>query len=70
MSEPTEIVQALVGLKEVRVLHYRRRGSDMELMIEQVVSAHTMNAGSLAIFSGRRATSSRKSRADRRGATN
>ena len=37
MSEPTEIVQALVGLKDVRVLGYRRCGSDVELMIEQVV---------------------------------
>jgi transposase len=30
-------VQALVGLKDVRVLHYRRCGPDVELMIEQVV---------------------------------
>jgi transposase len=34
---PTEIVQALVGLKDVRVLHYERRGPDVELMIEQTV---------------------------------
>ncbi len=38
MSEPTEIVRALVGLKDVRVLHYRRYGPDVELVIEQVVS--------------------------------
>ena len=38
MSEPTEIVRALVGLKDVRVLHYRRCGPDVELMIEQVVN--------------------------------
>lgn len=37
MSESTEIVQALVGLKDVRVLQYVRRGPDVELVIEQVV---------------------------------
>ncbi|HEY9376428.1 MAG TPA: ISL3 family transposase [Jiangellaceae bacterium] len=37
MSEPSEIVQALVGLKDVRVVHYQRCGPDVELMIEQVV---------------------------------
>ena len=38
MSEPSEIVQALVGLKDVRVLRYARRGPDVELVIEQVLS--------------------------------
>ena len=38
MSEPSEIVRALVGLKDVRVLHYVRRGPLVELVIEQVVS--------------------------------
>lgn len=38
MSEPSEIVQALVGLKDVRVLHYVRRGPQVELVIEQVVT--------------------------------
>jgi transposase len=38
VSEPSEIVQALVGLKDVRVLHYVRRGPDVELVIEQVVA--------------------------------
>ena len=38
MSEPSEIVRALVGLKEVRVLHYARRGPEVELVIEQVVT--------------------------------
>ncbi len=38
MSEPTEIVQALVGLKDVRVLSYQRRGPEVDLVIEQVVS--------------------------------
>lgn len=38
MSEPSEIVAALVGLKDVRVLYYERRGPDVELVIEQVVT--------------------------------
>ena len=38
MSEPSGIVQALVGLKDVLVLHYERRGPQVELGIEQVVS--------------------------------
>ena len=37
LVHPTEILQALVGLKDVRVLRYTRRGPDVELMIEQVV---------------------------------
>ena len=37
LDDPTEILEALVGLKDVRVLHYRRRASDVELCIEQVV---------------------------------
>jgi transposase len=37
ISDPSEIVQALVGLKDVRVLHYERRGPDVALMIEQIV---------------------------------
>jgi len=35
VTDPSEIVQALVGLKDVRGLHYERRGPDVELMIEQ-----------------------------------
>jgi transposase len=38
LTDPSEIVQALVGLKDVRVLHYKRSGPNVELMIEQVVS--------------------------------
>ncbi len=38
MSEPSEIVLALVGLKDVRVLYYERRGPQVELVIEQVVT--------------------------------
>jgi transposase len=34
---PSEILGALVGLKDVRVLHYARNGPDVELMIEQIV---------------------------------
>ncbi len=33
--EPSQIVEALVGLKDVRVLAYRRVGPDVELGIEQ-----------------------------------
>ena len=36
VTDPTEILEALVGLKDVRVLHYKRSGPDVELMIEQV----------------------------------
>jgi transposase len=36
ITDPTEIVQALVGLKDLRVLHFEQRGPDRELMIEQV----------------------------------
>jgi transposase len=36
LTHPNEILQALVGLKDVRVVHYRRRGPDVELLIEQV----------------------------------
>ncbi|MHB8329454.1 MAG: ISL3 family transposase [Acidimicrobiales bacterium] len=38
LVHPTEILHALVGLKDVRVLHYRRSGPDVELMIEQVIA--------------------------------
>ena len=37
VTDPNEIVAALVGLKDVRVLHYERRGRETELVIEQVV---------------------------------
>ena len=37
LTHPIEILQALVGLKDVRVLHYRRNGPDVELLVEQVV---------------------------------
>ena len=37
VTDPIEIVRALVGLKDVRVLAYTRRGPDVELVIEQVV---------------------------------
>jgi transposase len=38
LSDPSEIVQALVGLKDVRVVRYERRGADVELVIEQLVT--------------------------------
>ncbi len=37
LSDPTEILEALVGLKDVRVLYYERRGPEVALVIEQVV---------------------------------
>jgi len=36
LTKPSEILQALVGLKDVRVVHLKRRGPEVELMIEQV----------------------------------
>ena len=37
ITDPTQILAALVGLKDVEVLHLERRGPDVELAIEQVV---------------------------------
>jgi len=37
ITDPSEIVRALVGLKDVRVLAYTRTGPDVELVIEQLV---------------------------------
>jgi transposase len=37
VTDPSEIVQALVGLKDVQVLAYTRNGPDVELVIEQIV---------------------------------
>jgi len=37
VTDPSEIVRALVGLKDVRVLAYERWGSRVELVIEQVI---------------------------------
>lgn len=37
ISDPTEILRALVGLKDVRVLHLERQASEVELMVEQVL---------------------------------
>lgn len=37
LTHSSQIVQALLGLKGVGVLRYRRSGSDVEFMIEQVV---------------------------------
>lgn len=36
-TDPIEILEALVGLKDVHVLQYLRSGPDVELMIEQVI---------------------------------
>ena len=37
VTDASEILRALVGLKDVRVLHYARHGPDVELVIEQIV---------------------------------
>ena len=37
ITDPSEILRALVGLKDVRVLHLARHGPEVELLIEQVV---------------------------------
>jgi len=39
LSDPSEILAALVGLKDVRVVQYQRSGPDVELMVEQVVGS-------------------------------
>jgi transposase len=39
VTDPIEIVRAMVGLKDVRVLAFMRRGPDVELMVEQRVEA-------------------------------
>jgi DNA-directed RNA polymerase subunit RPC12/RpoP len=39
LTEPNEIVKALVGLKDIQVLHYKRTGPDVELLVEQVPEA-------------------------------
>jgi transposase len=36
VRDPSEILRALVGLKDVKVLYYQRSGPDVELTIEQV----------------------------------
>ena len=36
VTDPNEILQALVGLKDVQVLQYERAGPDVYLMVEQV----------------------------------
>jgi transposase len=37
ITDPSEILRALVGLKDVRVLHLARRGPEVELLIEQMI---------------------------------
>ncbi|MGC8465093.1 MAG: transposase family protein [Acidimicrobiales bacterium] len=41
LVDPSDICNALVGLKGIRVLHYQRRGPLAEIAIEQVVSGVT-----------------------------
>jgi transposase len=37
LVHPSEILQALVGLKDVSILQYERLGPHVELMVEQVL---------------------------------
>jgi transposase len=37
ITDPTQILAALVGLKDVRVMHLERRGPDVELAVEQLI---------------------------------
>ncbi|HLI73046.1 MAG TPA: hypothetical protein VKU86_04140 [Acidimicrobiales bacterium] len=37
LTHHSEILEALVGLKGVQVVHYKRDGPDVELMIEQII---------------------------------
>jgi transposase len=49
LVHPSEILAALVGLKDVRVLAYERRGPDVELMVEQVLGVvHCRTCGGRA----------------------
>ena len=49
ITNPSEIVAALVGLKDVRVVHFARHGPQRELLIEQVVSdVHCPECGARA----------------------
>jgi transposase len=49
LVHPSEILAALVGLKDVRVLAYERRGPDVELMVEQVLGiVHCRTCGERA----------------------
>ena len=49
ITDPSEIVQALVGLKDVRVLAYQRHGPDVSLVIEQVLAeVNCPSCGALA----------------------
>jgi transposase len=41
LTDPSEILEALVGLKDVRVLHYERHALEAELSVEQVVGSVT-----------------------------
>ncbi len=37
LTNHSEILEAMVGLKGIRILHYARCGRDVELMVEQIV---------------------------------
>ena len=49
LHNPSEILGALVGLKDVRVLAYERRGPHVELVIERILTDVTCpRCGSIA----------------------
>jgi transposase len=49
VTDPSEILRALVGLKDVRVLAYERRGRDVDLVIEQIITdVHRPSCGARA----------------------
>jgi transposase len=37
ITNPSKILQAMVGIKDIKILHYAREGSEVEIMIEQVI---------------------------------
>lgn len=45
ISDPTEILKVMVGLKDVRVLHLERRGSEVERRVEQALTEVRCPAG-------------------------
>ncbi len=47
-DDPSEILQALVGLKDVQVLAYRRDRSDVELLTEQTPGELLPSCGATA----------------------
>ena len=55
LRDHSEILEALVGLQDVVVLHYERRGPDVELAIEQLIRDRVRcpSCGQLAVVKER-----------------